>query len=142
MTCTRCGAMITTGAKYCPACGNALPPEPVLPAAYRMGSGAASAALPGYAPPASLPGAPVPIAAPKSTNGLAIASLVLGILCVWWVGSILALIFGYVARGQIRESNGSQGGNGMAIAGIVLGWVWMGVLALIITAMIVGAASK
>ncbi len=55
------------------------------------------------------------------TNGLAIASMVLGIVWLWWIGSILALVFGYVALGQIRQRH--EGGRGMAIAGIVLGWV-------------------
>jgi uncharacterized protein DUF4190 len=67
---------------------------------------------------------------PPSTNGFAIASMILGILWLYWVGSILALIFGYVARGQIRAGN--QTGDGMAIAGIVLGWIGVGVLALLI----------
>jgi hypothetical protein len=52
---------------------------------------------------------------------MAIASMVLGICWVYWIGSILALVFGYIARRQIK-TNG-QKGNGMAIAGIVLGWV-------------------
>ena len=77
-------------------------------------------------PPAGYPdrylGAPT-----ASTNGFAVASLVLGILgpimCICW---ILALVFGYVARKQIDESNGRQTGRGMAIAGITLGWVWFG----------------
>ena len=101
----------------------------------------------GFVPvPQSLPSAPQPVAAPaaapRSTNGLAIAAMVLGIVWVYWIGSILALIFGYVARGQIRNANGSQGGNGMAIAGIVLGWVGIGTLALMVILMVVGAASK
>lgn len=58
-----------------------------------------------------------------STNGLAIASLVLGILWLYWIGSILALVFGYVAKGQIDRSAGRQTGRGLAIAGIVLGWI-------------------
>lgn len=66
----------------------------------------------------------------KTTNGLAIASMVLGIVWVYWIGSILALVFGYVARKQIRERN--QNGDGMAIAGIVLGWVGVGFLLLMI----------
>lgn len=61
-------------------------------------------------------------------NGFAIASLVLGILWVYWIGSILALIFGYVGKNQIDSSNGMQSGRGMAIAGIVLGWVGVGFL--------------
>jgi hypothetical protein len=95
----------------------------------------------GFVPvPQQVPG-PAPVAAavpiPKSTNGLAIASMVLGILWIYWLGSILALIFGYVAKGQIDQSAGRQGGRGMAIAGIVLGWVGVGVLALGIIAFIV-----
>ena len=57
----------------------------------------------------------------RPTNGLAIAALVLGIVWVYWIGSILALIFGLMARKQIRETGAS--GEGMAIAGIVLGIV-------------------
>jgi hypothetical protein len=59
----------------------------------------------------------------QRTNGLAIASLVLGILWLWWIGSALALLFGYTALSQIDTSGGTQGGRGLAIAGIVLGWV-------------------
>ena len=68
----------------------------------------------------------------RSTNGLAIASLVLGIVWIYWIGSILALVFGYVARRQIRESGGRQNGDGMAVAGIVLGWIGIATLALVI----------
>ena len=75
---------------------------------------------------------------PRSTNGFAIASLVLGILWIYWVGSILALIFGYVARGQIRAGN--QQGDGMAIAGIVLGWIGVGILLLFIVLGIAASA--
>ena len=60
----------------------------------------------------------------RSTNGFAIASMVLGILWIYWIGSVLALVFGYIARSQIRQTG--QGGDGMAIAGIVLGWVGLG----------------
>ncbi len=62
-------------------------------------------------------------ASTTSTSGLAIASMVLGILWLWWIGSILAVVFGHVALKQIGESNGSQGGRGMAIAGLVLGYI-------------------
>lgn len=47
----------------------------------------------------------------------------LGILWLYWIGSILALVFGYVAKGQIDRSAGRQTGRGLAIAGIVLGWI-------------------
>ena len=79
-------------------------------------------------------GAPVgyPYAPPQRTNGMAIASMVLGILWIYWIGSILALIFGYIARNQIRERG--EGGAGMAMAGIVLGWIGVGFLIIVIIA--------
>ena len=61
------------------------------------------------------------------TNGLAIASLVLGLLWLWGIGSILAIIFGVVAKNQIDQSGGMQQGRGLAIAGIVLGIVTLGI---------------
>jgi hypothetical protein len=103
--------------------------------------GQPAAGMAGFLPvPRELPGAAsgapgVPI--PKPTNGLAVASMVLGIVWIYWIGSILALIFGYVARGQIDRSEGRQAGRGMAIAGIVLGWVGIGMMALGIIAFIV-----
>ncbi len=69
---------------------------------------------------------------PRRTNGLAIASMVLGIVWVYWIGSILALVFGYVARKQIRQRG--ESGDGMAIAGIVLGWVGVGLGLLVVVA--------
>ena len=64
------------------------------------------------------------------TNGLPIASLVLGIVWIYWIGSVLALVFGYIAKSQIDRSSGHQGGRGLAIAGIVLGSIGVVVLAI------------
>jgi Domain of unknown function (DUF4190) len=61
-----------------------------------------------------------------TTSGFAVASLVLGIVWVCGIGAILALIFGYVALGQIKRSQGSMSGRGMAIAGVVLGGLALG----------------
>jgi hypothetical protein len=70
--------------------------------------------------------------APPSTNGLAIASLILGI--AGWIpcgiGSVVAVILGFVARTQIRESRGRQGGDGLALAGIILGFIGVGLIIL------------
>jgi len=68
------------------------------------------------------------------TNGLAIASLVLGLIWLWFVGSILAIIFGFIALNQIKESGGRQTGRGLAIAGIVLGFAWTGLVVVAIIA--------
>ena len=67
---------------------------------------------------------------PCPTNGMAIASLVLGILWIYGLGAILALVFGYMAKKQIRERG--EGGCGLATAGIVLGWIGIVGLVLIL----------
>ncbi|MGQ0481504.1 MAG: DUF4190 domain-containing protein [Pseudonocardia sp.] len=74
----------------------------------------------------------------RPTNGLAVASLVLGIIWVYWLGSIAALILGYLARRQIRERG--ESGDGLAVAGIVLGWIGVGVLLIVLGLFVVGAA--
>ena len=70
---------------------------------------------------------------------MAIASLVLGFLWLCCLGSILALIFGYVALSQIKERN--EAGRGMAIAGVVLGWVGAGVGLIVLIAVIAASGS-
>ena len=69
-----------------------------------------------------------------STNGLAVGSLVAGLLWVFWLGSVAAIVFGHVALGQITASEGRETGAGMAIAGLVLGYLQ-------ILGLIVGAAT-
>ena len=64
-----------------------------------------------------------PTMAQTRTSGFAIASLVLGVCWIYWVGSILALIFGYQAKKEIRDNPARVKGSGMARAGIVLGWI-------------------
>jgi len=66
---------------------------------------------------------------------------VLGIVWLYWLGSILALVFGYVAKSQIDRSGGRETGRGMAIAGIVLGWVGVGILLLMLLLVSLGSVS-
>lgn len=67
----------------------------------------------------------------QSTSGFAVASLVLGILlCTSPFGGILAVIFGNLALARIDASEGAMRGRGLAIAGIVLGWVQIGLTAI------------
>ena len=93
-------------------------------------------------PPQVYPGYPAAPVQKAGTNGFSIASLVLGIIWLYWIGSILALVFGYVAKSQIDRTGGVQGGRGMAIAGIVLGWIGVGVLLLIIILVAIGASAE
>jgi hypothetical protein len=76
--------------------------------------------LPGpYRPPGDAP----PSWAAPTTCGLAIASLVLGIVWLGGIGALLAVVFGFLALRQIGRSQGRLSGKGLAIAGLVLGGV-------------------
>ena len=92
---------------------------------------------PQYAPPQGYGYAAPPMA--PATSGWAIASLICAILGM----SILAIIFGYVGRNEIRNSGGRITGDGLALAGLIIGWIEiaLGVLAvaLIILITIVAA---
>ena len=48
---------------------------------------------------------------------------ILGLTLFPTIGSIIGLILGYMARNQIRDSGGTIGGEGLAKAGIILGWI-------------------
>ena len=66
---------------------------------------------------------------PNST--LAIVSLVsaiLGFTFVPVIGTIVALITGYMARSETRSIPPRASGDGLATAGIILGWVQVGLL--------------
>lgn len=76
---------------------------------------------PAYPPPPPY-GYPYPPMAPqRSYNGMAIAAMIVGIVGACNPIGILGLIFGTIARRQIRET-GEQG-DGFAVTGIVLGWI-------------------
>lgn len=86
-------------------------------------------------PPPAPPPPPPPRMQTIQTSGMAVASLVMGILG-WTVlpllGSILAIVFGYSARNQIRQRPGELEGEGMAMAGLVLGWLMVGISVLLL----------
>ena len=69
--------------------------------------------------------------AAPTTNGLAIASVVAGVFWFGWVGSVLAVITGHIALGQITRSAGTQRGRGAAIAGLALGYFGLLTLSLV-----------
>ena len=126
------------------------PAEPPPPAPGPPGPGWWLASDGNYYPPQQPPPpaqytAYAPYGAPAvqtATNGLAIASMVLGILWIYWIGSVLALVFGYIAKGQIDKSAGRQSGRGMAIAGIVLGWIGVATLVLVIAVAVLARNSS
>ena len=61
----------------------------------------------------------------RTTSPMAVISLVSGILgwsLVPFIGSIVAVVTGHMARGEIRRAPDRLEGDGMAIAGLVLGY--------------------
>ena len=55
------------------------------------------------------------------TSGLAIASVLVGIFWLFGLGSIAAIVLGWLSLRRIRDSAGVEGGRTLAIAGIAIG---------------------
>jgi hypothetical protein len=75
----------------------------------------------------------VPVQVPaRTTSTTALISLIFGIVC-WialpFLGAVVAIVCGHIARGEIhRAPPGSLDGDGMAIAGLVLGYAHLAVI--------------
>lgn len=84
------------------------------------------------------PGVVAPV---DKTNGLALASLFCGLsqFLIGPLGTIPAIVFGHMARNQIRRT-GEQGA-GLALAGLVLGWgaVIVGIVVVIVAGLVAAA---
>lgn len=115
MFCPRCGAENPEKATTCSNCGSSLQmPSTVVPQRSHV-----------QAPP---------------TSNMALVSLIMGIL--GWValpiiGSVLAVVFGHAALGEIDRSEGQLGGRGMAQIGLVLGYVALALSALSVVLFVV-----
>jgi hypothetical protein len=110
MYCAKCGQENPAERTTCSNCGQPLmtPAEP--PA---MAAGAAASAPAGAA----------------HTDGNAVTSLVLGLLSlvICCVTGVPAIILGHIARSNIQKSQGKLKGEGMALAGLILGYLSVGV---------------
>lgn len=110
----------------------AYPPPPQYGQTYDPYGSQYPAAGPAYGPPNQgfaspqfgQPGYPNPMAGQR-TNGLAIAALVCGLLPFFCVTSIIAIILGHIGLSQVKNSNGAESGEGLALAGLILGYVFV-----------------
>jgi hypothetical protein len=71
----------------------------------------------------------------KRTAGVAVASLVLGIfgmILIGPLGSIPAIVCGHVAKSKIKQNPETLAGDGMALAGLILGYVQIGFMVLVL----------
>ena len=85
-----------------------------------------------YPPPLPPPPAPGQWPAPPPNSGKAIAALVLGVLGIvsCQLLGIAAIVLGQQAGQEIATSGGRLGGEGFAKAGVIMGWVAVGLLVL------------
>lgn len=75
----------------------------------------------------------------RRTSTLAVVSLITGILgwtLLPWLGAIVAIITGHMARSEIRRDPENLEGDGLAVAGLVLGWLMVGLSLLVLFAVI------
>ena len=74
----------------------------------------------------------------RETNGMAIASLVLSLtgFVSYGVGFVLGIVFGHVAISQISRNPGMQEGRGLALAGLIVGYVGVAIGVLMILALL------
>ncbi|WP_181763932.1 DUF1707 and DUF4190 domain-containing protein [Streptomyces albidus (ex Kaewkla and Franco 2022)] len=68
---------------------------------------------------------------PRRQNSAAVASLVCGLAAplLWGFAAVPAVVLGYKARGEIRRTG--ESGESAATAGLVLGWIWIMLSALV-----------
>jgi type IV pilus assembly protein PilA len=111
MFCRNCGMANPDSAPYCSKCGS-----PLSPAVAPTASGPTPVPGGSFAPPP-------PVAGDAPTSGKAIASLVCGIFTFFLPASIAAIILGHMSLSEIRKSAGRIGGQGIAITGLVLGYL-------------------
>ena len=137
MFCFKCGASMPEDATVCPQCATpvqavptpppppqqAATPNPASTSAWLNVPPAPTQQQPQYPPQAQPYGA----YQPSKTDGGAIASMILGIasfvLCLSFLSGIPAVIVGHISRSKIKKSGGRLKGDGMALAGLILGYI-------------------
>src|SRR5215467_12553488 len=144
MFCFKCGAFMPDFATVCPQCATPVnsasapppsstptPPQPISPWLN------VPPVQPQYSQTPTYP-APGQFYGQATTDGQAVASLVLGIaalfLCFSVLAGIPAIILGHLSWSRIRKSMGRLKGEGMALAGLIMGYLsipWILIIAAI-----------
>jgi hypothetical protein len=101
------------GERFCRACGrDSAAPAPTVP-------------------PAQFGATPVS-GEPAETSGKAIISLICGLFFFFFPASIVAIIFGHLSLSEIKKSAGRLGGQGLAVAGLVLGYAGVAIIPVVL----------
>lgn len=146
MFCFKCGTALAETATVCPQCGTPIqstppaappprpaglqqPPQPANTGAIRGSQAALPPRMGALQSQTQQPGPAVlhaPYTGPQETDGKAVGSLILGILAIfplWLLAGIPAVILGHVSRSSIRKSMGRLKGDGVALAGLIMGYI-------------------
>lgn len=111
MFCAQCGMTNPEGGQFCNRCGKPL--------------GVAPDAMPSFSPDQQ-----------PRTSGKAIASLILGFLSFLLPAAVAAIILGHVSRSEVKRSGGRLQGAGMALGGLILGYLGVSLIPFLIIAAI------
>jgi type IV pilus assembly protein PilA len=115
VNCPACSNPVGPGEQFCRVCGHALTVAPSAPTVAPV---------------------PPPFAGVPKTSGKAIVSLVCGVFFLLLPASILAIVFGHLSYSEIRKSAGRLKGQGLAIAGLILGYLGIAFIPILIIAAI------
>lgn len=102
-------------------------------------------AAPATTAPVGAPPPPLPKMEPPTTSGLAITSLVCGIFGLFtFITALPAVICGHIAQSQIKKEKGRKTGAGMALAGLIMGYVMIAAIPVVglLAAMAIPAFQK
>jgi hypothetical protein len=108
---------------FCAACGNSMEANDQF---CRVCGRQAAAGVGGTA------GTPTSATGPAETSVKAIISLICGVLFFVPLAFIGAIVFGHLGLSEIKKSAGRLKGEGIAIAGLVLGYLWIAGIPLIL----------
>lgn len=119
MFCGHCGSLNPDEARFCGKCGRA------LQTAGTTAVAPVAATSPG-------PAALTPHVQTEETSGKAVASLVCGFLFFFFPAALAAIILGHISLSDIRKSAGRLKGHGIAVGGLVLGYLGIVIIPLIL----------
>lgn len=116
--CPQCGKPNADSSQFCVSCGQTLARQTIASTQPAVGSV-------GVTPPTT-----------PETSGKAIASLICGLLSFIFPAAIAAIILGHISRSEIRKSSGRLTGSGIALTGLVFGYIGVSFVPILIIAAI------
>ena len=119
--CPSCGGNLADFVEICPYCGATVPLPQAVQIAGQYQDQAGGAQWSG----------------PPQNSGKALASLICGVVFFFWpLSAIAAVVLGHLALADIQRSAGRLAGRGMAIGGLVTGYIGTSLLPILIIAAI------